>query len=117
MRKPLFLALTVTLALLLGSPRAHAQGGLHGSITSTSPDGSLSLSRTATMQSRSDTPHWDPYRGQWVGGKYGYGPTPAADRYPYYGDPYGSPSYPYYGGYVSSSVYAAGLRTGLYNVP
>ena len=120
LRKPSFLALAATLALLLGSSRAHAQGGLHGSISSVSPDGSYSLSRGGTIEStspRSGTPYYDPYKGMWMGGKYGYGPRSAADTYPYYGPAYGAPGYSYYGGYVSSSVYAAGLRSGLYSVP
>ncbi len=118
LRTPLFLA-AAALTLLAGSSRAHAQGGLHGSITSVSPDGSLSLSRTATLESTpgSTAPYWDPYKGMWMGGKYGYGPRPASETYPYYGPAYGAPGYSYYGGYVSSSVYAAGLRSGLYRVP
>ena len=61
--------------------------------------------------------HWNAYAATWVGGRYGYGPDPASGQYPYYGHPYGSGNYPYYGGYVSSSVFASGLRSGLYNVP
>lgn len=119
LRKPLFLALAVTLALLLNPSRVHAQGGLSGSITSYSPGGGMSLSRTATLESTtpSSTPYYDPYKGMWMGGKYGYGPRSEADTYPYYGPAYGAPGYNYYGGYVSSSVYAAGLRSGLYRVP
>jgi len=119
LRKPSFLALAVMLALLLGASRAQAQGGLHGSISSTSPDGSYYLNRTATIESTpsSSAPYWDPYKGMWMGGKYGYGPRSASDTYPYYGPAYGAPGYSFYGGYVSSSVYAAGLRSGLYSVP
>jgi hypothetical protein len=113
LRKLLFLALAVTLTLLLAPSRAQAQGGLHGSISSVSSDGTVYTNRTSP--SASSAAHWDPYRGQWVGGKYGYGPDPASERGPYYGSPYGSPSYAYYGGYLSNSVYAAGLRTGLYS--
>ena len=119
LRNPLFLVPAVALTLLAGPSRAHAQGGLHGSISSVSPDGSYSLSRTATLEStpRSSEPYYDPYKGMWMGGKYGYGPRSAADTYPYYGPAYGERGYSYYGGYVSSSIYSAGLRSGLYRVP
>ena len=100
LRRPLFLVLAAALATLLLSSRAQAWGGASLTSTQVGPGGvSVSSGRA----------HWDPYKGEWVGGRFGYGPTPT----PSYAR-YGSSDYAFYGGYLDDGVYAAGYRTGVW---